>query len=427
MTVQGTMTARPQDATGPEHPPAATAVPSAPSAISSAGEVPFEIEEIFFSRTDGRGRIISGNDVFQRVSQYAWAEMIDRPHNIIRHPDMPRAVFYVLWDFIRAGRPVGAYVKNRARDGRHYWVYAVVTPVEDGYLSVRLKPSSALFPAASRLYAAVRAHEHDSDPKPADSAKSMLGRLREAGFRDYTAFMATALAAEMKARDAALGRPVWPALGHFEALAASAGILVATTSRMLDLVSSFRYTPSNLRIQAARRGDEGRAIAEISTNYGRISDSIVANLQELHAAADEVATSVNDGLFLTCTARFQEETARFFENEAAASAENRAEEATRLLRQTEDCRTLADEKFDLIKTRIGRFFDLTGDMKRLVSALVAVRVMGKVESVGLYDGIFAELIGDLERGQHSLSSGLAEIWTINTRISDDLEQLDGRR
>ncbi len=140
---------------------------------TSVDEVPFRIEELFFSRTDARGRILSGNDVFQRVSQYSWEEMTDRPHNIVRHPDMPRAVFFLLWERIRAGLPVGAYVKNRSKDGRHYWVYAVVTPVEDGYLSVRLKPTSALFAAASGLYAAIRAQENESDCKPADSAQRL--------------------------------------------------------------------------------------------------------------------------------------------------------------------------------------------------------------------------------------------------------------
>lgn len=418
MTIQDMSGTRPEDGREQERP-----LPAA----APAGEIPFGIEEIFFSRTDRRGRILSGNDVFQRVSQYSWAEMTDRPHNIIRHPDMPRAVFYILWERIRAGEPVGAYVKNRAKDGRHYWVYAVVTPVEDGYLSVRLKPGSALFSAASRLYASIRTQERDDDARPADSAQAMLGHLRDSGFRDYTAFMAAALAAEMKARDAALGRPRWQALDHFEELAGAGDKLLAATSRMLDLISSFRYTPSNLRIQAARMGDEGRAIAEISTNYGRISESIVANLQQLHAAAAEVSASVNDGLFLACTARLQEETARFFEREAAAKGEDRADEALRLLRQTEDYRAHAAKTFDLIKTHIGRFFDLTGDMKRHASGLVAVRVMGKVASVNMYNGMFAELIGDLEKGQEALSAGLAEIWAINTGIGDRVERLGGCR
>ncbi|MBE0692881.1 MAG: PAS domain-containing protein [Aquamicrobium sp.] len=385
------------------------------------------MDELFFSRTDTRGRILAGNDVFQRVSQYSWEEMTDRPHNIVRHPDMPRAVFFLLWERIRSGLPVGAYVKNRSKDGRHYWVYAVVTPVEDGYLSVRLKPTSALFAAASGLYAAIRAQENESDCKPADSAQRLLKGLKDSGFGTYAAFMAAALSAEMRAREAAVGRNRWPALDQFDELARSAQILLATTARMLELTAAFRYTPSNLRIQAARMGDEGRAIGEISTNYGRISESIVSNLQELYSAAEEVFSTVNDGLFLACTARLQEEMARFFDLEISGEDVARRQEAARLLRQTEDYAAHAAQKFDLIKARIARFFELTGEMKRLVSGLVAVRVMGKVESVNMYNGMFRELISDLEQGQADLSAGLNEIWNVNNRISDNIRHIENSR
>ncbi len=396
-------------------------------APSSIDEVPFEVEELFFSRTDARGRILAGNDVFQRVSRYSWNEMMERPHNIIRHPDMPRAVFYLLWDRIRAGLPVGAYVKNRASDGRYYWVFAVVTPIEDGFLSVRLKPESALFKAAAHLYDAIRRDELASQCKPAESAHLLLEKLAAAGFSDYPAFMASALANEIRQRDAALGRPAWPSLVHFEELVGSAAVLQKTAEGMLELSSAFRYTPGNLRIQASRMGEEGRAISEISTNYGRISDAIVDNLRLLHSSAQEVFASVNDGLFLACTARLQEETADFFDTEAAAKGEPAGEEAGRLLRQTEDYKLLAIEKFEHIKAHIRRFFSLTGDMKRLCSALVAVRVMGKVESVNMYRGIFAELIGDLEKGQEALSSGLSDIWSINSRIKGSIRHIDGQR
>lgn len=385
------------------------------------------MDELFFSRTDTRGRILAGNDVFQRVSQYSWDEMTDRPHNIVRHPDMPRAVFYLLWDRIRAGQPVGAYVKNRSKDGRHYWVFAVVTPVDDGYLSVRLKPSSDFFAAAAQLYTSIRAQEHESDCKPAESAQILLKSLKDAGFSTYTAFMAAALSAEMRARESSVGRPQWMALNQFDELAQSARILLATTGRMLDLTAAFRYTPSNLRIQAARMGDEGRAIGEISTNYGRISESIVSNLQELYSAAEEVFSTVNDGLFLACTARLQEEMAHFFDQEISGKDDARREEARRLLRQTEDYTAHATQKFDLIKTRITRFFELTSDMKRLVSGLVAVRVMGKVESVNMYNGMFQELISDLEQGQSNLSSGLTEIWNVNNKISDNIRHIENSR
>jgi len=115
--------------------------------------VPFQPSEIFFSRTDRRGRILAGNTVFQRIRQDSWGELLGKPHNVIRHPDMPRGVFWILWDRIRRGELTGAYVKNRAKDGRHYWVFAIVGPADDGFLSVRIMPSGPLFQVVQDEYA----------------------------------------------------------------------------------------------------------------------------------------------------------------------------------------------------------------------------------------------------------------------------------
>jgi aerotaxis receptor len=387
-------------------------------------EAPFALDELFFSRTETRGRIEAGNSVFQRVSEYSWAEMTDRPHNIIRHPDMPRAVFYILWEKIRAGLPIGAYVKNKAKGGNYYWVYAVVTPIEGGYLSVRLKPSSELFAAASALYASIRRHENSSSIKPADSAIELIGNLRTNGFRDYTAFMAAAISGEMRSRNAALGRAPWPTLDLFDGLARSADMLLTATDRMLSMISTFNYTPTNLRIQALRIGEQGRAIAEISSNYDHISRGIVANLEKLETASKEVFSAVNEGLFLACTAKLQEEMAALFDQEAQEGGGALSGEALRLRQQTDDYKIHADKKFELIKSRIGHFFELTAEMKRLLSGLVAVRVMGKVESVNLRNEIFSDLIGDLEKGQQTLTSGLESIGKLNDQIRENVLQMD---
>ena len=86
-------------------------------------------DEMFFSTTDLKGIILSGNDVFIRVSKFSKEELIGKPHNIIRHPDMPRIVFKLLWDYIQSGKPIVAYVKNIAKDGSYYWVLATVVPI----------------------------------------------------------------------------------------------------------------------------------------------------------------------------------------------------------------------------------------------------------------------------------------------------------
>ena len=119
----------------------------------------FKVSEAFFSTTDPRGIILAGNRVFTRISGYTEPELIGKPHNIIRHPDVPRAVFKLLWDTLAAGQPICAYVKNMAKDGAYYWVLALVAPMPGGYLSIRFKPSSALLPLVESVYREMRVIE----------------------------------------------------------------------------------------------------------------------------------------------------------------------------------------------------------------------------------------------------------------------------
>jgi PAS domain S-box-containing protein len=137
--------------------------PTASPAAANDEPRAFEIHELFFSTTDEKGRIQTANEVFIRISGFTADELKNKPHNIIRHPDMPRVVFQLLWDEIQAGREILAYVKNRAKDGRYYWVVALVRPIEGGYLSVRFKPSSELFAVVENLYREVRHVESSAE------------------------------------------------------------------------------------------------------------------------------------------------------------------------------------------------------------------------------------------------------------------------
>jgi PAS domain S-box-containing protein len=131
----------------------------------SGREARFADDEIIVSKTDLKGVLTYANDVFQRVSGYTEAELVGQPHNLIRHPDMPGAVFKLLWDALQDGREVFAYVVNQARNGDHYWVFAHVTPSFDrngnciGYHSNRRVPYPDALDKVKPLYAAMLAEE----------------------------------------------------------------------------------------------------------------------------------------------------------------------------------------------------------------------------------------------------------------------------
>lgn len=88
-------------------------------------------DDLIVSKTDLTGRITYANHVFCQVAGYSEGELLGQPHSVVRHPDMPRAVFKYLWDTILDGREVFAYVKNLAKNGDFYWVFAHVTPSFD--------------------------------------------------------------------------------------------------------------------------------------------------------------------------------------------------------------------------------------------------------------------------------------------------------
>src|ERR1700740_1909651 len=105
-------------------------------------EIVLAEDDVLVTSTDKAGRISFANDSFLRISGYDESELIGRPHNTIRHPDMPKAAFADLWDTIKGGHSWSGLVKNRAKDGRFYWVQANVAPVTvdgtiSGYISVR--------------------------------------------------------------------------------------------------------------------------------------------------------------------------------------------------------------------------------------------------------------------------------------------------
>jgi PAS domain S-box-containing protein len=144
----------------------------------SGRESPFNENEIIVSKTDLKGRLTYVNDVFLRVSRYSHAEVLGQPHSIIRHPEMPRCVFKLLWDTIQARGELFAYVVNMASNGDHYWVFAHVTPSFDGagsvvgYHSNRRKPDPAQIEKVVPLYRTLLDEERRTDDRKHGMAQS---------------------------------------------------------------------------------------------------------------------------------------------------------------------------------------------------------------------------------------------------------------
>lgn len=168
------------------------------SAVRPTGvERTFGDDEIIVSKTDTRGRLTYVNDLFIKISGYPERELIGQPHNIIRHPDMPRSVFKLLWDTISQGSELFAYIVNLSADGGHYWVLAHVTPTFGpggdivGYHSNRRTASRVALDRIQPVYASLLAEEqrHSHAPDAIAASSELLQRTLADQGQTYDEFV----------------------------------------------------------------------------------------------------------------------------------------------------------------------------------------------------------------------------------------------
>jgi aerotaxis receptor len=264
------------------------------------------------STTDLDSRITYCNPAFIEVSGYTREELLGQPHHMIRHPDMPAEAFRDMWATIRAGHPWSALVKNRRKNGDHYWVVANVTPVLEGgqvsgYMSVRTRPSRDQVAAAERLYATMRQEVtqgrlvhtlHRGQVRRATA----LGRLRTAlrwSLGARLALLTTALAVGGTLLGAALpagwGLAAALAASATLGLAAAAWLRARAVSPLTDMVGAVnRMAAGDLKqaLNAAHDDELGRihrGLTQLNVNLQAVVGDVRTQVQGMHHATREIS------------------------------------------------------------------------------------------------------------------------------------------
>ncbi|MFK5881143.1 MAG: PAS domain-containing protein [Sulfurospirillum sp.] len=150
------------------------------------------ISDFIVSKTDLHGKIIYGNKIFIKISGYEESELLEKPHSLLRHPDMPKVIFSLLWKRIKNKDEIFAYVKNLCKDGSYYWVFANITATLDengnirDFHSVRRKPSRAAMKIIPSLYAQLLlAEKRDGE----ESSRRVLDKILDEKGVDYDEFV----------------------------------------------------------------------------------------------------------------------------------------------------------------------------------------------------------------------------------------------
>jgi PAS domain S-box-containing protein len=434
-----------------------------------AHERPFAAGELFFSTTDGKGIIRSGNDVFVRISGHPVERLIGAPHNIIRHPDMPKAVFRLLWDYLGQDKAFAGYVKNMAADGTYYWVTALVVPIDQGYLSIRFKPSSPLFPIVSALYADLLATERDAVQSGlswkegmARAGQQLIAAINSHGFATYDDFMRVMLATELSSHAAAIaaGRTTIPvaaaadgesARGLMRMLDACRGVdrhlddlfsrvdgflstikhLDSTSDFMLGLANDIQMVSLNTLIASCRLQVGGEGLSVVTQDLARISGESTGTIGAMHTQLTSLTSPLRDAAFSIVATKLQVEMTIFFLQELIGADRLGHRDPASEERVRNDVATLVESlsqgtsqmvtRLPLAQAPIPRLIGLQRELASDLRRLASVHLLGKIHAVGVsgeaeFRELLDRIVSQLERASSELDDLSSGVQGLRDRL-----------
>ncbi len=373
-------------------------------------EFPFPPGETLVSTTDLKGRILYCNPSFILVSGFTKEELLGQPHNLIRHPDMPEEAYRDMWETISSGQPWSAPVKNRRKDGTHYWVMANVTPLMDGdrpggYMSVRTMPTREQVSAAESLYATMRAEKRSGRMKHRlkagslilDTVGARLARLFRIGIEGQLMGLAALISILSLFAGKLLAEQLggWTILVAMLAVAAVVGLLGGWLLRAMTikplqglLVFANRMAAGDLTQKMdIRRADLigrlGRALSQLNVNLQSIVRDARTEVEHMRDATAEIAAGNQD-----LSARTESQASNL--QETAASVE----QITGTVRQSADsadkAARLADQATDVAQRSSDAVGQVTDTMHRISESSRRIgEIIQVIDSIAFQTNILA--------------------------------------
>lgn len=419
----------------------------------------FEPYELFFSRTQKNGVIISGNKVFARVSKYPMAEMVNRAHSIVRHPDMPRAVFKYMWQEILAGRTITAFVKNKSSDGKHYWVLASVYPNGQEFVSVRIKPiTSTLNETVIPLYQELKRIE--SSTSLDEQVSVMMQKIQSLGFANYQEFMRASLIHELKLVQEAidsnresstcecsaeelalidlvreLQKNTGSTLKAFDDVSSSIEKLGENFQKLKHSASSQSLLPFNLTMASQKSGTSQKTMEVLASLFSEQQRSVQSFLNEYQ---EILATAKRDGidpikyevaschLQISMLAQFLEEifsAQNEIDAEYSSPKKISADESISLIEMISGQFELTLKGLSDLRLRFIKVLSKSKDMESIVKTILSIAQLGQVE-VSQDESLKENILPHLKSMQTFSRMLEQNIKTIESTLSDSSSSVD---
>ncbi len=414
-------------------------------------EYEFDGRRSIYSTTDLKGKITYANPYFIEVSGYSEEELLGKPHNLVRHPDIPPVAFADLWATIKSGRPWSGMVKNRRKNGDYYWVLATVMPIIErgvttGYISVRNKPTREQIKAATRLYKEEMEHPGSLVLRQGRVVRpGLLGRLIEA-CRISLEQRAALVQGLLLLLTGVVGWNAW----RYETMAGSQGHVASMLSVFVMAMAalSWYYVAAKVigplkkaikiaqdiaggdlsaTIETDRTDEVGqllRALHQINTNLHCIIGDIRDNFTNMHTATREIVSGNNDLSARTDSqAAALEQTAASME-ELAATVQKNAENTGNARDVVHNAKVTA-EKGGTIMSKVVATIGEISESSATISNIVGIinGIASQTNLLALNAAVEAARAGEAGRGFAVVATEVRQLAQRSAEAAKEITQL----